>query len=620
MSINDFLTLATQVTIVLIAALTLVDFLRHRDRSRLDIALLFVALAYIVAVQRINTLVAEPISWLSITTQIALLAHPFLLLRLVAHFRPISAAVYWLALGGMLLSWLILLITPLSLTTPETLLIVIYFVAVELYASLAFFLGGRRTAGVTRWRMWLAASGSGFIALVILLAGINAVASATRPTLSLFSQVSGLLSMLSYYAGFAPPRWLRRFWQLSELHRFLRQTTASEAQAGRTAALTRLCQAAVRAAGSVGAVVALGDETSEHLVVAATDAPRQLPPTLALGDGAPGRAWRQRRPAYAQEAADFGPGGNEFATALHAGALLVTPVATHDRLWGLLLVFNWQQPLFISDDLALLSLLSEQTAVALGYANLLEAQQLLIEQLHQRTTQLEAAYNELEAFSYSVSHDLRAPLRHIAGYVELLQRYTAGSLDEKSGRYIEVILQSARRMGALIDDLLAFSRYGRAELQKSEVDLDALVQDVIYDFQNETAAREIDWRIAPLPAVYGDRSLLRLALGNLIGNALKFTRGRSPAEIEIGCTTGDDEVICFVRDNGTGFDMRYVSQLFGVFQRLHSDKEFEGTGIGLANVRRIIQRHGGRTWAEGAVDKGATFYFSLPDELPQSPQ
>jgi K+-sensing histidine kinase KdpD len=234
-------------------------------------------------------------------------------------------------------------------------------------------------------------------------------------------------------------------------------------------------------------------------------------------------------------------------------------------------------------------------------------------ELGRRATELEASNNELESFAYSVSHDLRAPLRHIAGYSELLQRQSSAVLDEKSQRFIRTILDSAKRMGNLIDDLLAFSRIGRAETRKTVVDLEQLTREVVTEIGQETKGRNISWKIGALPVCYGDRSMLRLVVVNLVSNAAKFTRMRTPAEIEIGCTdVNEEEVELFVRDNGAGFDMQYANKLFGVFQRLHLPEQFEGTGIGLATVQRIIHRHGGKVRGEGAVDKGATFYFSLP--------
>ncbi len=230
-----------------------------------------------------------------------------------------------------------------------------------------------------------------------------------------------------------------------------------------------------------------------------------------------------------------------------------------------------------------------------------------------RTAQLEFANKELESFAYSVSHDLRAPLRHIDGFLNLLKENIATTLDEESRRYMATISKAARRMGVLIDDLLSFSRMGRGEMTKTQIDLGALVQEVIREFEPETHDRVIRWRLTDLPVVAGDRAMLRIVLVNLISNAVKFTRPRAQTEIEIGCLPDQEtETIVFVRDNGVGFDMQYADKLFGVFQRLHQADEFEGTGIGLANVRQVINRHGGRTWAEGKADGGATFYFSLP--------
>jgi PAS domain S-box-containing protein len=229
-----------------------------------------------------------------------------------------------------------------------------------------------------------------------------------------------------------------------------------------------------------------------------------------------------------------------------------------------------------------------------------------------RTRELAAANRELEAFAYSVSHDLRAPLRHIDGFMELLRDRIQATLDEKSRHYMDVIVESSRRMGHLIDDLLSFSRMSRQEMSQAHVDLNELLVDILNEFEPETQGRSIHWKIGPLPAIHGDRAMLRVVLVNLISNALKFTRTRAQAEIEIGCRQSDEEAVLFVRDNGVGFDMTYAGKLFGVFQRFHPADQFEGTGIGLANVHRIVARHGGRTWAESAPDQGSTFFFSLP--------
>jgi light-regulated signal transduction histidine kinase (bacteriophytochrome) len=235
-------------------------------------------------------------------------------------------------------------------------------------------------------------------------------------------------------------------------------------------------------------------------------------------------------------------------------------------------------------------------------------------ELLERTVQLETANKELESFSYSVSHDLRAPLRHVTGFAILLQKKGASILDEKNLHYLNTISESAKQMGILIDDLLAFSRIGRSEVKKSRVHLGYLVEGVLKDLQEETKDRDIAWKVGKLPEAYCDGSMLRLVFVNLISNAVKFTRPRLRANIQIGCIPEKDEFVFFIRDNGVGFDPKYQDKLFGVFQRLHHQDEFEGTGIGLANVRRLIHRHGGRTWADGEIEKGATFYFSLPNK------
>jgi len=235
----------------------------------------------------------------------------------------------------------------------------------------------------------------------------------------------------------------------------------------------------------------------------------------------------------------------------------------------------------------------------------------LNEELRLQTVKLEGVNKELETFAYSVSHDLRAPLRHIDGYVDLL-REKSTVMGEDGVRYMRVISDSATQMGLLIDNLLAFSRMGRSALQPTRVDTMALVTKVREELESEMQGRTIDWKIETLPQVYVDKALFKQVWMNLLGNAIKYTRNRDKAEISIGYKETSSEFQFHVKDNGAGFDMQYADKLFGIFQRLHFKEEFEGTGIGLANVQRIIARHGGRTWAHGEVNVGATFYFTLP--------
>jgi light-regulated signal transduction histidine kinase (bacteriophytochrome) len=237
----------------------------------------------------------------------------------------------------------------------------------------------------------------------------------------------------------------------------------------------------------------------------------------------------------------------------------------------------------------------------------------LEQRVAERTAELRAANKELQAFSYSVAHDLRAPLRHVLGFVELLQEDAGPSLSETSRHHLTTISEAAKRMGHLIDDLLVFSSVARRDLERTDVNLDELVQETLRDVREQARGRNIVWKLHPLSIVRADRALLRMVLVNLISNAVKFTGARARAKIEIDrAPSGGGETVIFIRDNGAGFDPKHAGKLFGVFHRLHSQAEFEGTGIGLANVQRIIQRHGGRVWAEGVVNRGATFYFSIP--------
>jgi signal transduction histidine kinase len=239
----------------------------------------------------------------------------------------------------------------------------------------------------------------------------------------------------------------------------------------------------------------------------------------------------------------------------------------------------------------------------------------LEQRIHDRTAQLEIVNTELEAFSHSVSHDLRAPLRHINGFAEILKEEFGDQLPEKARSYLDTIEDAAKKMNRLIDDLLNLSRTNRTELKKSTIKMKQVLDDAISEVKPLLENRMVNFKISELPEVIGDYNLLCMVWINLLDNAIKYTRPRKETVIQIDCKKEKKEFIFCIRDNGVGFDMEYADKLFGVFQRLHSVDEFEGNGVGLSNVRRIISRHGGRTWAEAEVDKGAAFYFSLPEDV-----
>lgn len=321
----------------------------------------------------------------------------------------------------------------------------------------------------------------------------------------------------------------------------------------------------------------------------------------------------------------------EIIRALQLRSYIAAPLKARDRTFGVLsLVHAESGRRYTPDDLALVEDLVRRASLAIDNARLFSDLQVssseiralnerLEVRVRERTAQLEQVNRELESFCLSVSHDLRAPLRHIAGFSEMLERRVGATVDELSRGYLDTITQAARRGARLVDDLLEFSRLGRAALAKDRISLSELVTSVRRELEPELARRRVSWRIGALPEVEADPTLLRFALKNLLDNALKFTRPRPEAIIEVGAREGPHEVEVWIRDNGVGFDAQFAHKLFGVFERLHTVEQFEGTGIGLANVQRIVSRHGGRTWAEGEVDRGAAFFFILPrpaEDLP----
>ena len=312
-----------------------------------------------------------------------------------------------------------------------------------------------------------------------------------------------------------------------------------------------------------------------------------------------------------------------------SGALIATLISTALVWWAFI---PQEQSFALEDPVSLASigifmgmgLLFGYTQERIKKANLRTAEALAVaqsanEQLLVANERIEAANKELEAFTYSVSHDLRAPLRALDGFTKILLDRHAASLPAEGSRYLGIIRDSAGDMGRLIDALLAFSRLGRQPLAVTPVDPGRIAREALADLQPAMAGRQVEVSIDELPPCGADARLLRQVFANLLDNALKFTRDREPARIEVGALAwGEDrsEIAYYVRDNGAGFDMRYADQLFGVFKRLHRVEEFEGTGIGLATVARIVDRHGGRVWAEGQVDRGATFYFTMGDTGP----
>lgn len=333
------------------------------------------------------------------------------------------------------------------------------------------------------------------------------------------------------------------------------------------------------------------------------------------GSGLLGQIWASRQPAWAW---DLEPdsGNVRRAMILEAGfrSWIAFPVVSESEVIAVIEFFEIERCDRSERTLQLLSILGAQLGSVIQRKRAAEEIRELHTSLEQRAHQLEAANRELESFAYSVSHDLRSPLRAIDGFSQILEEDYAEKLDDEGRRLLDVVRGNSQKMGRLIDDLLTFSRLGRKPVVSAEIDMGALVQEVLGELRAEPGSTAAECSIQSLPAAWGDRVLLRQVWINLLTNAIKFTHTRHPPLIEVSGNRSGHETIYCVKDNGVGFDMQYYDKLFGVFQRLHSDEEFPGTGVGLAIVQRVVIRHGGRVWAEGVVDGGATFYFSLPAE------
>jgi signal transduction histidine kinase len=613
MSAVELLSLASRLVFLLVAALTFIDLVRYRDPIRLDIFLIFGVFVIALVNPLLDQLFNLQFAWLSLPGSIGVMAHPYLSIRLLSYFRRVRPTVHYAAIGGLGLSWLALLFFPAPRPLAVTLGLVIYFVLFEAYAAYGFARQALGSAGITRRRLLLVTGATALLAIVILLAGVRAATPFLQGSIAGFSQALTITAAVTYYFGFTPPRWLRRHWQLSELYHYLRQAPGPGRTSPDQDVLSYLCRTAVHLVGGLGAAVAMWQQQTERLLIQVVDGKEGAGlEQVEVPDGPIWQVWLTGAPAAVVRPQQFGPVERELAVSMAAKAVLAVPIRGSERSWGVLAVFLHHSPIFAGDDLALLMLLAEQSAVTLDYANLLAAEHDLIERLNRNNAQLQAATKELEAFAYSVSHDLRAPLRGIDGFSHVLLNDHGHKLDEQGVQYLERIRAAAQRMGQLIEDLLQLSRVTRSELRSEKVDLTVMAWEIIREFQMREADFRAQVTIADNLCVEGDPRLLRITLENLLHNAYKFSSTRSRPEVTLGSLTAESgETVFFVRDNGVGFDMAYADKLFGAFQRLHAFEEFPGTGVGLATVQRIIRRHGGRIWADSAVDQGTTFYFTL---------
>jgi len=605
MTAVQLLQVLTNISFLLVFAVVVIRALRRPSRESIDIALFFGAPAIAITQGWVVQALDIHSPFLSLISGALILAMPLLTLRAIQGFTDLprlvvpAAAVAWAA------SAIALVAAPSPIPAPLLVPILVGFVGFEAYAGLAVLRATRRAHGVTQRRLQLIGAGTLLLALAILVAGLGAV----LPFASSLTLPLALACALAYLLGFAPPAPLRRAWQAPEVFEFVRRTNRLVGEAGPELVHSTLARELATAMGETEAGLGIWQPERQVLRfwrVQGKPIDRPLDQSLAA------RSFTEQRAMVTVEE----PGkGKVLPPDYRRGApqhVLAAPVTVGARRLGVVAILVSKSSTFFDDDLALLTLLADQSGVVLEHRRLFEEVHGLNSTLEHNVSELRALNDELGAFAYSVSHDLRAPLRSIDGFSQILLEDKGEALGDDGRKNLERVRAAATRMGTLIDDMLLLSRLTRDEMRVGTVDVTALARGVVDELRAREPQRNVEFESNGATPAKADERLVRIALTNLLGNSWKFTRERKLAHISFGGETRNGESVFFVKDDGVGFDMRYADKLFGAFQRLHSTTEFEGTGIGLATVQRIVHRHGGRVWAESVVGKGTTFYFTLP--------
>ena len=604
MSANQLLQALTSITFVVVFAAVVVRAMRRPSRENIDVVLFFGAPTLTVTQSWIAQTFGVRDANLSLVSSAVFLAMPVLTLRAIQAFAELPRLAVPLAAAGWVVAAVALIAAPRPMPALSTLLIVLYFVLGEAYAAFVVFNATRRARGVLRRRLQLIASGTFLLALTIVVAGL----STALPAASFLTLPLALAAALAYLVGFAPPGPLRRAWQSPGVLAFVGRTSRLVGDAGADIVATAIAREVAAALGEPDVGLGIWHPEREVMRYARS---RGAVLDRKLDDSIAARAFVEQRTLITseQESGKKLPDHYRGAGRQH---VLAAPVTIGGRRIGVIGVLVDKRATFFDDQLEMLKLLADQAGLVLEHRRLFEEVHALNGALQRNVAELRALNDELGAFAYSVSHDLRAPLRSIDGFSQILVEDKAAELGDDGREHLERVRAAAKRMGALIDDMLLLSRLTREEMTPRRVDMTALARVVVEELRGREPQRLVEFESNGALPAKGDERLLRIALTNLLGNSWKFTRERRPAHISFGQETREGEQVFFVRDDGVGFDMRYASKLFGAFQRLHNTSEFEGTGIGLATVQRIVHRHGGRVWAESEVGKGTCIYFTLP--------
>jgi signal transduction histidine kinase len=626
LSASDLLQFITWALYVLVFVVTAYRFVRHHRRVDLDATLLFGTTALMIVVTVLaNDLPASIHSLIPLITSSLLMSLPCLFLRLVDDFAGIPTIVTRIAEAGLALAVVGIVVLSQPYAPWFVVALVLYFVSLETYAALIVFRLSQQTSGITRRRTQSVALGTVFLGLVLVLAGIQATLPRVLSIDPIVVELCAVASGLCYFTGFTPPAWLRRAWQTPELRTAIQQSAAAIRLTDQTTAVESFTDTATVTLGASYVAIWLWNDSTGTL-----QRERKRSTPAATSADVHLRVFQHQRAALVETPPDLVLSSDR--TANHGAAVLVAPISLAKRRFGVLVVSSIRAPIFGDDDLELVQVLADQAAVVLQNRELVEAAAreraraealAILEQDRRRlnaelearvlelTAALQRALDDLESFSYSVSHDLRAPLRTIDGFCQTLVEDSFDQLAPDGQDALRRIRAASQRMSEIIDGLLRLSRVTRSELRPQLLSLSDVARGVIAELQHLEPSRDVVIDIEDDVVAMADLPLIRVVLENLLGNAWKFTSRTAAPKIDFGVTRRGDEVAYVVRDNGAGFDMAYANKLFVPFQRLHRRDEYDGTGIGLATVQRIVERHGGRIWAEAELDRGASIYFTL---------
>jgi signal transduction histidine kinase len=603
---------------------TLFELIRDRSRVRLDIFLWLLAAGTGLSLEALNL---RHLEWLAVPLQFS---HTYLMLRVIQHFRPVPLPVMVLGMVSFMSAWLLYpamegllpaMATELLMALPY--LMIGSAMAVDLWAAWAFITGALRTRGVTRRRLALA----GFASLLLVIGLYAALIAGNAAWAKQVNTAFICLAVVFYFAGFATPAWLRRIWQMPELHQFLQAGAGRSMQERAEESLDRLCPAAARAVGGITASVALWHPDTMQMTLRPNPDYPDLAGELHAQTGIIADAWYQRRPLMARTAAELGPDAARLAAKVGASVVMAVPIATDHRSFGLLLVFLRSGSLFPADDLALLSLMTEQSAMALSNLALFEEQRQLTERLRQTNHDLELANRTKSEFLANMSHELRTPLNAIIGFSEVLLDENMPIDPETEQQFQENILTSGRHLLSLINDILDLSKVeaGQMELHPEDLDLTEALQGVhaVIKPLAQKKQQVLELTVDPaLTTIHHDPGRFKQIMYNLLSNAVKFTPegGRITTTARL---TPEGWLEIAVTDTGIGIAPADLETIFEEFRQVDSGyaRQQQGTGLGLALVRRFLVLMGGDIHVESAVGVGSTFTVHLPlyQTVPDTP-